>query len=126
MNTMLYKAPGPHEIHGGRFDYLIVEDDKVEDALADGWHLTTPEAKAAHEASIKVEPVHVQPGDTVQIDGVTDGLGEPVTFVAPESVEITPPTRDEIEQKASELGIKFDGRWGDKKLADAIVEKLKA
>lgn len=36
-----------------------------------------------------------------------------------------PPTRAELEQKARELGIKFDGRWGDKRLADAIADKLK-
>lgn len=37
-----------------------------------------------------------------------------------------PPTRAEMEQKATELGIKWDGRWGDKRLSDAIAEQLKA
>lgn len=50
--TMVYKCPGPHEIHGGRFDFITVDDDKIEDALAEGWHLTTPDAKAAHEAEL--------------------------------------------------------------------------
>lgn len=51
--TMLYKCPGEHQIHGGNFDYCIVDADEenaVEDALADGWHLTTPEAREAYEA----------------------------------------------------------------------------
>lgn len=32
-----------------------------------------------------------------------------------------PPTREELEAKADELGVKFDGRIGDKKLA-ALIE----
>lgn len=35
------------------------------------------------------------------------------------------PTRAELEQKASEMGLKFDGRTSDSKLAAAIAEKLK-
>jgi hypothetical protein len=46
MTTMLYKHPGPHEIHGDKFDYVIVEDDAIEAAIKDGWALTTDEAKA--------------------------------------------------------------------------------
>ena len=44
--TMLYKWPGPHEIHGDRFDYVIVPDAEIEAKLAEGWHLTTDAAKA--------------------------------------------------------------------------------
>lgn len=47
--TMLYRCPGPHQIHGGQFDYVIVDDEQIEAKLDEGWHLTTPEAKAAHE-----------------------------------------------------------------------------
>lgn len=35
-----------------------------------------------------------------------------------------PPTRDELEAKARELGIKFDGRTGDKTLAAKIEAAL--
>jgi topoisomerase IA-like protein len=48
--TMLYRAPGPHEIHGGHFDTLVVDADEegvVNAALADGWHPTTPDALKA-------------------------------------------------------------------------------
>lgn len=34
------------------------------------------------------------------------------------------PTRAELEQKASELKLKFDGRTTDKKLGDLIAAKL--
>ncbi len=37
-----------------------------------------------------------------------------------------PPTRNELELKASELGIDFDGRTSDKKLAAKIEEALGA
>lgn len=36
-----------------------------------------------------------------------------------------PPTRAELEAKATELGLKWDGRWGDKRLTDAIAAALK-
>jgi hypothetical protein len=35
-----------------------------------------------------------------------------------------PPTREELEAKATELGIKFDGRTKDKKLGQLIQDKL--
>lgn len=34
------------------------------------------------------------------------------------------PTRAELEQKAKELGIKYDGRWSDKRLASVIAERV--
>lgn len=52
MTTMLYKYPGPHEIHGDKFDYVIVEDDKIDDAIDSGWFLTTTEAKSANQVDI--------------------------------------------------------------------------
>lgn len=54
--TMLYKCPGPHEIHGGHFDYVIVPEVDIEEAKAQGWHLTTDEARAAREAAITAPP----------------------------------------------------------------------
>lgn len=56
MPTMLYRCPGPHEIHGGRYDYTIVPDDEVEASVSAGWYLTTPEALAAHEAASDTSP----------------------------------------------------------------------
>ena len=98
MNTyprMLYRAGGPHEIHGGRFDTLIVGSE-VEQAAAqaDDWHETTPHALAALE-----KPTAVPDDDA-------------------------PPTRAELEQKAAELGIKIDGRWSDTRLVNEITKKL--
>lgn len=95
--TLVYKCPGSHQRPGGTYSYKGVQDaDEHAAALAGGWFATLPEA---------IE-------------------GKLVEVAAP-AVD-TPPTRAELEQKAKELGIKFDGRTGDKKLADAITNKLKA
>lgn len=59
-----------------------------------------------------------------QVEALADGWG----FIAPAEpaspADDAPPTRAELEAKAAELGIKFDGRWGDKRLSDAIAAKL--
>jgi hypothetical protein len=50
---------------------------------------------------------------------------------AQEVVDTTPeddaaPTREELEAKATELGIRFDGRTKDKKLGQLIQDRLSA
>ena len=41
-----------------------------------------------------------------------------------EAQDDAPPTREELEAKATELGIKFDGRTKDKKLGQLIQDRL--
>lgn len=90
---MLFKVGGPHEIHGGRFDYVIVTDEDAEEkALASGWFLTTGEACEKKDSLV---------------------------------ADDAPPTRAELERKATELNIKFDGRTTDTKLAEKIEAALK-
>ena len=103
--TMLYKCPGPHEIHGGHYDYVIVdadEDGALDTAKTDGWHSTTPEAKAANEAKIAA----AKDADLKK---------------QAEQDDTAAPTREELEQAATTLGILFDGRTKDKKLAELIA-----
>ena len=47
-----------------------------------------------------------------------------VADAAPE--DNTAPTREELEAKATELGIRFDGRTKDKKLGQLIQDRLSA
>jgi hypothetical protein len=108
--TMLYKAPGPHEIHGGQMDYTIVEDDQIEAALAEGWHLTTPEAKQAHQAKLEAE-------QAVQAERARQAAD--VTGKVPADTN-TPPTRAELEQMATKLKLAFNSRTTDRKLAEMI------
>lgn len=103
--TLVYKCPGNHQRPGGTYAYKGVKDeDQHAAALADGWFDTLPEAIDGHEAkkSQQAEPAPVS-----------------------QTADAAPPTRAELEQKAKELGIKFDGRTSDKKLSEAIADKLK-
>ena len=51
---------------------------------------------------------------------------EAVEVVQAVSEDDAPPTREELEAKAKELGIRFDGRTGDKKLGQLIQDRLSA
>lgn len=96
--TIVYRCPGDHQRPGGTFSYRPVEDEKqLAEALDAGWHLSLPDAIAP----------------------------PPVPAPASDVSAIAPSTRAELEQKAKELGIKFDGRTGDAKLLALIAEKLK-
>ncbi len=97
MSQMLYKHPGKHKLHGDMFDYIIVEEDEIEDTIAKGWSLTTTEAKSF--------------------------VNEDMDLRDP-AVENTPPTRAEMETKAKELGIRFPANTKDATLLKKINEKL--
>lgn len=99
---MIYQAGGTEEIHGGHFATLIVDDqDALDAALAEGWSLTTDEARAPKaEAAPQTSP--------------------------PPADDNAPPTRAELEAKATELGIEFSPRIGDAKLAERIDAALAA
>lgn len=105
--TMLYKTPGPYEIHGGHFDYCVVEEEDIAQAQADGWSLTTTEALAAREAKIAADAAAKEAAaEAAAAQALAD--------------ETKPPTRAELEQMAKSLNLPFDGRTSDKKLAKLI------
>ena len=98
----VFRCPGAYQRMGGSYGYRSVEDEESHaKAIAEGWFGTLPEAIEAHDNPKKPEPVAAQ---------------EP----APDA----PPTRQELEQKAKELGLKFDGRTTDKKLAALIAAEV--
>jgi len=93
----VFKADGCELIDGERFTSAIAHDaDQLQARLADGWHLSTAEAKQTQQSEAQ---------DTT------------------EEVEALP-SREDLERKARELGIEFHGRLGDKKLAERIAAKL--
>ena len=97
--TMLYKAPGPHDIHGGHFDYTIVDADEegaIEAAKADGWFETTTEAQKAADVAKAQREAELN----------------------------APPTRAELETKAKELGVQFAKKTTDEELNKLIQAKL--
>lgn len=101
--TALYKSPGEQDIWGHKLACMNCPDDEVEARLAEGWHTDPNAAAAAGQA----------PGP-VAGDASTED----------DEDEATPPTRAELEAKARELGIEFDGRNSDKKLAAKITAAL--
>lgn len=104
--TMLYRSPGSHELHGVMVDYTVVDASAVPEMLAAGWCLSPIEA-AAYQPSSDVADI---------VKTVEDAVAE----------QFAPPTRSELEAKALELGIRFDGRTSDKKLGALIAASLEA
>jgi len=103
--TMVYRTPGPHRASGGgTFDYMGVDDAAAfKAALADGWRQTITEAVAGEAASAILSEVKE----------------------AQEAVDdVSPATRDELEQKARELGVSFNKRTSDEILSQRIAERL--
>lgn len=94
--TMIYKAPGPHLLHGYQVEYSIVESEELEAMLADGWYRTPTEAGEA------LVPVEQDPAD-----------------------RIAPQHRETMLKMAEELKIKVDGRWNDARLQTEIDAKLR-
>jgi len=98
--TILYRVPGAHSGPGFTYDYAGALDQSAADALkAQGWHETLVDAVSPPS----VEPA--APEDDVPADDA-------------------PPTRAELEAKANELGVKFDGRTSDALLLSRINAAL--
>ena len=97
--TIMYRVPGPHKKpRGGTYAYRGAADQAEFDALAaKGWFGSYEEAAAGKTAAkVVVEPID----------------------------DVSGPTRDELETKAKELGVSFNARTSDKKLAERIAEAL--
>lgn len=95
--TIVYKCPGIHQCPGSTYSYKGAADDAELGALlADGWCRTLPDALGGK----LVEDAAEEPGDDFA------------------------PTREELEAKAEELGIKFDGRTTDAGLLRRIAAEL--
>ena len=93
---MLYRQPGPEPMHGGLFATLIVQSAEEETAAA---------AQGWHLTTTEA-------AEALAAKGSDD--------------DTAPPTRAELEAKATELGIEFSARIGDKKLGERIAEALAA
>lgn len=100
-SDIVYRCPGPYQRPHGTFDFRGVTS-KVdhEQALKDGWFNTLPEA--------------------------IEGKASLIELPAAEAVDNSPPTREELEQQAKELGIKFYKRTSDEVLSKKIDDALGA
>ena len=59
-----------------------------------------------------------------QAEAAAQAAAEPVEVLDAAPEDDAAPTRAELEAKAKELGIRFDGRTGDKKLGQLIQDRL--
>ncbi len=62
--------------------------------------------------------------DESQVEALAVDGWELSPKAAKEAYESRPLTRDELEIKAKDLGIKFDGRTSDQKLESLIISKM--
>jgi hypothetical protein len=97
--TIMYRVPGPHKKpRGGTYAYRGAADqDEFDALLAKGWAASYEEAVGGKTARKTV-------------DEVAD--------------DVKPYSREELEEQAKELGVSFNARTSDKKLAERIVEAL--
>lgn len=104
----LFRAGGIELIEGKPFTSKMVQDEaELKAARAEGFHETTDDAHDAAEA--KLAEANKK---TVGSAGGTGGGDD------------TAPTREELAQKATELGIPFKPQTANKKLAELIEAKL--
>lgn len=121
--TMLYRHPSvardAASLQDGFYDTAIAKDAAERDALlADGFHDTAAEARAVSDAAAAAAAAKVKAdAEAAELERARQVLA---------AAEGSAPTRAELEQKATELGIKFDGRTSDKKLADLIKATLES
>lgn len=135
----VFRAPGA--IVRARYTYdtmLVATQDHLDQRLASGWFLSLGEAiEAAGSRAARVSKVKPKPPrrPSKPLDGINRRLvkAEPVVAApepvpAPEPVAVpednAPVTREELEAKATELGIPFNGRTSNKKLTSLIETAL--
>lgn len=121
---MVYRFPATlrdaARLQDGTYDTHTVADEvELSTALADGFFLTAAEAKQTGDATLKAA------ADAAAAEADAKRLEEAKALVAAAAGDKAPPTRAELEQKATELGITFAPNIGDAKLAERIAEKLK-
>lgn len=135
----VFRAPGA--IVRARYTYdtmLVATQDHLDQRLASGWFLSLGEAiEAAGSRAARISRVKPKPPrrPSKPLDGINRRLAktEPVAAApepapAPESAAVpednAPVTREELEAKATELGIPFNGRTSNKKLTSLIETAL--
>ena len=141
----VYRAPGPCKYSGGaRYGFVVVNSVEEYDAhLAQDYHATPREAIAAAgepaftahlnkrqlKAVAKAKPwlrlqAPQKPLQPLLSAEEVSALIAPISQ-APVPDDDAPPTRAELEQKAIELGVKFDGRTTDGALLRRINAAMK-
>lgn len=128
---MVYRSPGDNKKPtGGTYKYIgIKTQEELEEKLADGWFLSSSDAiEAAGDKANGIQKPkpkwamkHIKKKKEAKPLNWREIVKAPAQEPEPDD---TAPTREELEAKATELGIKFDGRTKDKKLGQLIQDRL--
>jgi imidazolonepropionase-like amidohydrolase len=135
----VYRSPGNYVLRGKSYKLASVADQNELQAHIDaGWSITMSAAfEAAGEAAIakrKNADWRSQKKATkrkrefkiakaqARAEKAARDAGVPVTVTTDDNA---PPTRAELEQQATLLGLKFDRRTTDKRLLERITETMK-
>lgn len=128
----VYRSPGTLRHSSGatyKTEWAQTETEYL-DLRSSGWHGSVQEAIAdagsaaflSHLSKAQAKRVQaLKPWDKLKPEPVKAVESNPET----EPVADAAPTRKEIEQQATLLGIKFDGRTTDKRLLDRISAIMK-
>jgi len=135
--AIAYQSPGTHRRPGGgTYKYIAINSQaEWDERLAAGWFESSAAAvlAAGDKATMPKMP---KPKWAMKVKKKKKP-GKPIDWrkqakqiqsypIQSDPInDDAPPTRAELESKATELGIKFDGRTRDKRLANLIEEKLK-
>lgn len=126
--NMMYRSPGTlKRPGGGTYKIIGVQSQKEFDAkIANGWFASSIEAvvAAGDKATPPKRPRPKWALKKVKKRKPSRPLGWKKAAVVAAPVDNSPPTRIELETKAKELGIKFDGRTSDRKLDKSIQDRI--
>ena len=132
--AIVYRSPGQQRKPGGgtyNFDSIQTQEE-LDARLAAGWFTSSVDAIAAAgdnaEGFKKPKPKWaIKPTKKKKAGKPLDWRDQVKQSPEPEPEQISEdaePTRAELEAKATELGIRFDGRTKDKKLGQLIQDRL--
>lgn len=108
--TLVYKCPGIHQCPNGSFGSKQVSNaDEFKSMIAEGWYPTLPQAIEGREVVIEEELIQDEDLPVIDEDPQDEDL---------------PPTREELEEKAKELGIGFNKNTKDETLVEKISSTL--
>lgn len=136
--TMLYRSPGLHKKPGGgTYAYTSAKtQEELDEKLAAGWFASSAEAieaagdkattpKRVADWRIKLKAKKTKKRKPSKPLGWKQAAPTIESVPVPDPViDDSAPTRAELEAKAKELGIRFDGRTKDKKLGQLIQDRL--
>ena len=136
--TIVYRSPGQQrKPGGGTYNFDSVQTQEELDAKLDaGWFASSADAIAAagdNASGFKkpkpkwaIKPTKKKkPAKPLDWRDQVKAKSAPAPVIEPEPIsDDAEPTRAELEAKATELGIRFDGRTKDKKLGQLIQDRL--